>query len=156
MKITEFKNNIPTLSGVYKFMNISTGKMYIGSSYNLRKRFYNHLKLLRKGTHHSIKFQNAYNKYGEDDFIYEILEIIEDVNLLLKKEQYFLDNLLFADEFINKQNLKFYELSYNINPKANSRLGTTQSSESIFKSKINNPNRKDILQFDFNGNLIKE
>lgn len=147
---------IPTVSGIYKFTNNINKKVYIGSSINLRKRFSDHLRLLKINSHHSKHFQSAWNKYGENNFSFEILEIVENSFELLIKEQYYLDTIIFAQEYINKVNTKFIELSYNMNPCSSNRLGTSQSKESILKSKLNNPNRKNILQFDFNGNLIQE
>ena len=50
----------------------------------------------------------------------------------------------------------FLELGYNINPCTTSRLGSKQSKSSIEKAIMNNPNRIEVLQFDFHGNFIKE
>lgn len=156
IKIITPNQIIPTSGGIYKFTNNINGKIYIGSSINLRKRFSNHLKLLKTNSHHSKSFQNAWNKYKEDNFSFEIIEDVENSYNLLIKEQYYLDNIIFAQDYINKINNKFIELSYNINPCSSNRLGTIQSEESKLKSKLNNPNRKDILQYDFNGNFIKK
>lgn len=147
--------SIPSFSGIYKFTNIINNKIYIGSTKNLRKRFNQHINLLKLQKHHSIHFQNSYNKYGENNFIYEIIELCDEKDLLLR-EQYYLDTLLFAQDYMNNLNSKFLELSYNINPTTSSRLGTTQSKESIKKSKMNNPNRIEVYQFNFNGEFIKE
>ena len=155
IKIITPNETIPTSSGIYKFTNNINNKIYIGSSINLRKRFLTHLTLLRKNSHHSKSFQNSWNKFGEDVFSYEIMEFVENLDELLIKEQYYLDNILFAQEYINKINNKFIELSYNINPSSTNRLGTVQSEESVTRSKLNNPNRKNILQYDFNGKFIK-
>lgn len=122
--IRENINEIPITGGIYKFTSKTTNKIYIGSAKNLRKRFVQHKSNLKLNKHHSIHFQNAYNKYGEVDFIYEILENIDDVNELLIREQYYLDNLLFAQDYINKVNNKFLELGYNINPTSSNRLGS--------------------------------
>lgn len=156
IKIINLNCEIPSTSGIYKFTNIINGKFYIGSSQNLRKRFFRHLALLKNNNHHSNSFQNAWNKYGEDNFQFEIIEFVEKIENLLFREQHYLDTLLFAQDYVNKINTKFIELGYNINPTSSSRLGTTQSENSIRKSVLNNPNRKEILQFDFNGNFIKE
>lgn len=48
--------------------------MYIGSSLNIRRRITTHKNLLSKEKHHSYKLQRAYNKYGIDNFTFEILE----------------------------------------------------------------------------------
>lgn len=79
-------NNI----GIYKIKNIINGSLYIGSSVNLKKRFKDHLRLLKQNKHHSIKMQNSWNKYGEDNFVFEILEYCKKDELLVK-EQFFLD-----------------------------------------------------------------
>ena len=148
--------NIPNCCGIYKFTNIITGKIYIGSAINLRKRFVQHRSSLRLGTHHSIYFQNAYNKYGESNFVYNILEYVTDKTDLLLREQYYLDTILFAQDYINKKSNKFLELGYNLNPIAKNRFGSKQKTESIIKSIINNKRVHSVLQFDFNGNFIEE
>lgn len=147
--------SISSFSGIYKFSNIITNKSYIGSAKNLRKRFSQHLNLLKLGKHHSIHFQNSYNKYGKDNFKYEIIEFCDEKDLL-SREQYYLNTLFYAQDYINKLNSKFLDLSYNINPIANSRLGSKQNKESIEKSLMNNPNRVEVYKFDFSGNLIEE
>lgn len=147
---------ISTSAGIYQFTNLQNQKIYIGSSYNLRKRFLQHINRLSLKNHHSIHFQNAWNKYGDDLFDYKILEYIDNLDTLLEREQYYLDTFLFAQEYINKLSNKFIELGYNINPSAKNRFGTIQSKEAVYKSILNNPNRKDILQYNFNGEFIKE
>lgn len=147
---------IPTTSGIYKFTNIENSKIYIGSAKNLRKRFVQHTSALRLNTHHSKHFQNAWNKYGEKSFVYEIVELVEIVDTLLEREQYYLDTLLFAQEYIRKESNKFLELGYNINPFAANRLGTKQKEESIRKAILNNPKVLPLIHYDFNGNKLGE
>lgn len=147
-------SEIPTTSGIYRFTNISNNKIYIGSAKNLRKRFGKHLSNLRLNKHHSKHFQNAWNKYGENSFEYDIIEFVEDVSNLLIREQYYLDTLLFAQEYIKKESNKFLELGYNINPCASNRLGTVQSKEAI--QKMITSKSIPVLQFDFSGNFISE
>lgn len=79
------------LSGVYRIRNKVNGKFYIGRSIDINKRFYQHKSALRKGKHGSIYLQRAWDKYGEDNFIFEPLVLCsEDESLIL--EQYVLDN----------------------------------------------------------------
>ena len=59
--------------GVYKILNNKTGNFYIGSSVNMRKRKSQHSLELRKNQHANTFLQNAWNKYGEDNFTFEIL-----------------------------------------------------------------------------------
>lgn len=64
---------------IYGIKNKINGKYYIGQSINFISRKSRHLFLLKKGDHHSKYLQNAWNKYGEDNFIFEILE--ENISL---------------------------------------------------------------------------
>ena len=53
------------------------GKRYIGSASRICDRWINHKFDLKNNKHHSIHLQNHYNKYGEDDLIFSVIEIIE-------------------------------------------------------------------------------
>lgn len=89
--------------GVYQIINTRNGKKYIGStSLNFRYRFNLHINDLRKNVHKNAHLQNVYNKYGEDIFDVEIIEITSKENALTR-EQFYID---------------CYELEdlYNINP----------------------------------------
>lgn len=60
--------------GIYKITNIENGMVYVGQSRNVKKRWAEHKRELRKGTHGNDKLQKAYNKYGAKSFVYEIIE----------------------------------------------------------------------------------
>lgn len=80
-------------SGIYKITNIANNKSYIGSSINMHKRKISHLNTLRNKKHRNIKLQNAFNKYGEQCFIFSVVEIVENTNDLIKTEQKYIDTL---------------------------------------------------------------
>lgn len=139
--------------GVYKITNIKNNKVYVGSSKNLRKRRYDHFEMLKLNKHHSIYLQRAYNKSNnKNDFVFEVLEYCNEKDLLVK-EQYWLNSLCKADEYINKINNDFLKLSYNILPKAIKGFGGRHRLETILKFKMNNPFRKNILCYNQNGTL---
>lgn len=46
---------------------------------------------LRRGDHHCIRLQRSWNKYGEQEFVFEIVEIVSDKNTLRNREQFWLD-----------------------------------------------------------------
>lgn len=78
-------------SGIYKIENSINGHKYIGSAINIKRRWKYHLTSLRNGTHHSQYLQRAWNKYGEDSFVFSIL--IECCSAdLIESEQRFIDN----------------------------------------------------------------
>lgn len=77
--------------GIYKIRNIVNNKLYIGSSCRMQKRKTEHLYDLRRNKHHSPKLQNAWNKYGENNFVFEVIEEVEK-NLIIR-EQFWIDTL---------------------------------------------------------------
>lgn len=77
-------------SVIYKITNSITNKFYIGSTCNFQKRKYAHLNHLRNNKHCNKKLQNSWNKYGEINFIFEIIEYTDRENLIIL-EQYYLD-----------------------------------------------------------------
>lgn len=79
-------------SGIYQIRNILTNHIYLGSSKNIEYRFNTHKSLLRHDKHHSTHLQRAWNKYKEELFLFEIIELCNIEELLLKEKQY-LDKL---------------------------------------------------------------
>ena len=74
-------------SGIYRIRNVVNGKCYYGSSVNLPSRKSNHFYLLRKGAHHSIILQHAWKKHGEASFVFEIVTILETLELLVTEQK---------------------------------------------------------------------
>lgn len=84
------------ISGIYKIINKVNGKYYVGSSENIvcekSGRFKRHKKDLRKGNHHSIHLQRAWNKYSEQNFDFTVVEqFAGTAEMLLNLEQKYLD-----------------------------------------------------------------
>lgn len=75
---------------VYRIRNLLNGKKYVGSTMNCATRMYFHINRLRKGTNSSLKLQKTFTKYGEDAFVFEIIEHCT-ANNLLEREQHYLD-----------------------------------------------------------------
>jgi group I intron endonuclease len=53
---------------VYQIVNKLNDHKYIGSTNNFNKRKSEHFRKLKKKEHHSIYLQNAFNKYGSENF----------------------------------------------------------------------------------------
>lgn len=77
-----FKNII----GIYFIRNIINNKVYIGSSKNLYRRVYEHMRLLNNGEHHSIHLQRSFDKYGKDSFIVEVFSTYENIDYIKRIE----------------------------------------------------------------------
>lgn len=84
--------------GIYKIVNKATGQCYVGQSQRMEKRIKEHFRLLRWNKHTNQHLQNAYNKYGADNF-YGAIEVecpdLEELDMLeeafLKNEACFLE-----------------------------------------------------------------
>ncbi len=92
--------------GVYCIKNLVNGKIFIGSSLNLPGRINRHKFELKFGSENIKELQEDYNKYGETNFSFEIIDELkpkedpeynykEDVAVL---EQLWIDKLQPFDE----------------------------------------------------------
>jgi len=107
-------------SGVYRIKNLVNNKIYIGSSVTVEKRLLKHKNELLKNIHCNNHLQNAYNKYGLENFIFEkLVDCPRIIKELREMEQYLKD---------------FYQAEYNIRDKVDSNEGMKFSDE--HKAKI--------------------
>jgi group I intron endonuclease len=67
------------MKGIYKITNLKNGKVYIGQSDNLNERKKTHFYRLERNQHHNEHLQKSYNKHGENNFVFEVLEECEDL-----------------------------------------------------------------------------
>ena len=79
------------ISGIYTITNLDNGKVYIGSTNNFGTRWYLHRNSLRKGVHHNQYLQRSWNKFGENVFEFCILEYLDNLDELVKAEQFWMD-----------------------------------------------------------------
>jgi group I intron endonuclease len=99
-------------SGIYSIRSfLFPNKFYIGSAVNLQKRWKRHLSDLSKKQHSNRHLQNHYNLYGAADLYFSVIENCDQI-FLLSREQYFMDLM---------------NPTFNINPKADSRLNCVLS-----------------------------
>lgn len=80
------------LSGIYKIVCYNNNKFYIGSSVNINKRLKEHKSSLNRNKHPNSRLQKDWNKYGESNFRYEIVETIYDISQLLTREKWWINN----------------------------------------------------------------
>lgn len=66
-------NPFNQLSGIYRILNKINGNCYIGSSLNVEKRYKHHLSTLRHNSSRCSILQKAFNKYGEDNFEFQVI-----------------------------------------------------------------------------------
>jgi group I intron endonuclease len=73
--------------GIYRILNNVNGKGYVGHSRDLVLRWRDHRSELRGKYHDNDHLQAAWNKYGEEAFLFEVLE--ECSKELLKERELF-------------------------------------------------------------------
>lgn len=133
------RNNI---MGIYRITNILDGKIYMGSAHDISVRWNTHKRELKINNHDNKYLQCAWNKDGEDNFKFEVMQEVKHEYLLLDIEQEWLDktqcynpeigynlscvtrgstvkyNILrqdIIDNIIKEESLLYYEENTNIN-----------------------------------------
>ena len=106
-------------SGIYQIRNTANGRLYVGSAVNIKRRWADHKKGLKAGTHHCKKLQNSWNKHGAECFEFSILEVVAVKGELILREQHWIDSTGAAGKG-----------GYNVSPTAFSLLGFRHSDES--------------------------
>lgn len=87
-------------TGIYKIVNSSNGKEYIGSAVHLGRRRNLHLCQLRSGAHRNKKLQSAWDKHGEGAFKFETVLFCDRADLLFY-EQIMIDGFNSVDAGYN-------------------------------------------------------
>lgn len=74
--------HLPRSAGIYQIKCIITNKIYIGSAIDIYNRCGQHRRYLRRRKHQNIHLQSAWDKYGESNFEFSVLETTTRNNLL--------------------------------------------------------------------------
>ena len=88
-------------SGIYKIENLESGTVYVGQSIDVVDRLWHHKCNLRGNRQHNMHLQSAYNKYGEEVFVFAVLQYCE-VGDLTTLEQAWLDHFMELGPVYNK------------------------------------------------------
>lgn len=165
MKSTYFVNELQDLykTGIYKITCLSNLKVYIGSACSTKDpskskrgfhvRWENHIRELTKNVHKNKPLQNAWNKYGEENFIFEILEFCNSIEAV-EKEVFYID----LYDTINKEkgfnvlrgNLSNYNLPSEEHKQKLSNLYKGKKRPLELVKKWSN----EVQQIDKSGNII--
>lgn len=160
------------ISAIYIIRNKTNNNIYVGSATDFNHRKAQHLSDLKLNKHSNIILTRAYNKYGEQNFVFEILEVVNDKNELINKEQWWIDllnpqyNILqkagssFGYRHTQECKIKMSEQRKGkkqsletINKRIENQIGKTLSDKT--KKKISDKHKKPIVQMDINNNIIK-
>jgi len=125
-------------SGIYKIEHTASGRVYVGSAVRIENRWNEHKAKLRRSAHENRRLQNAWNKYGADAFVFSVLEVVDDRNNLVQREQHWIDTLNAATR-----------PNFNLRPNARTMLGFAHSDETKEKlSQIQSSRKRGPLSLD--------
>lgn len=128
--------------GIYSITNKLNGKRYIGQTYNFKYRWMRHRSYLKHNTEHNAHLQSAWNKYGAENFKFEIIERCK-LKQLDEREIYWIN-------YYDSKNT-----GYNFADGGLGCKGYKHTDEEIAKMRmIQNP--EPILQIDLQGNILNE
>lgn len=112
-------------SGVYTITNTVDGKIYVGYSKNMVRRFSGHRSHLNKNKHPNVHLQYAFNKYGADCFKFEVLDYCKE-EYMPSFENYWVNMLQTIDD----------RYGYNIMPTSPNDFPTGHSEETKRKISV--------------------
>lgn len=97
--------NKKKISGVYKITNKITGDFYIGSSKDIKLRWYIHKTPYTIKQHPNVKLYKSMAQYGRDNFT---IEVIEETTDLREREQYWIEQLkpVYNDRYADGYNIE--------------------------------------------------
>lgn len=82
------------VSCIYKISSVSkTDHFYIGSAINFKNRRRQHFNELKRNNHWNKKLQRHCNKYGINDLVMTVLELVSEKENLINREQHYIDSL---------------------------------------------------------------
>jgi group I intron endonuclease len=90
-------NGLPNLPGVYLIRNVKTGRCYIGSAQNIRRRCRGHLGTIKRGCHENSKIRRDAAMYGPESFRFVALTTASTVREACLLEFHFRQLLGTAD-----------------------------------------------------------
>jgi hypothetical protein len=103
-KILSYRNLLNNKSGVYGFINLINGKIYIGSGVNIYRRFLDHIA----GRACNLLLQRAFKKYGLENFSFVVYEFCSyELSTIIETENKYISSFSF-------------EMLYNLTPAAGS------------------------------------
>lgn len=114
-------------TGIYKILNKITNKFYIGSAADIKSRWSKHRKMLRENWHDNKHLQSAWNKYGQENFLFEIVELCSKEELVKTEQKY-----------LNLYRCWNREIGYNIAKIAGNTTGCFHTDESKLLISQNN------------------
>lgn len=136
------------LSGIY-LIKIKHN-FYIGSSKNIYNRFKQHSSALKRKKHQNVFLQNCFNKYGEDNCKFVIVQYQKEFdNIELRKLE-----KLYIDYYNPNINFERNPVTKEVSKESRKKISKTLKDK--YKNKeIFTQGAKKVYQYNLNGKFIK-
>lgn len=118
-------NNI---CGIYQIRNLNNNHIYVGQSYDIPHRFAQHKYMLRKKCHFSKHLQFAWNKYGENSFVFEVLDVCNTYELD-EREQNIIDK--YKPEYNSKILVAKSNLGFHLSEESKLKISKSKTNPNI-------------------------
>lgn len=118
-------------AGIYSFVNLVNGKRYIGQAVDIDRRIKSHYLRLIRSVDDALKLQNAWNKYGYQNFVVE--------TLISAEEEHTKEYLKSWLDYLEKDYIQYYDShknGYNCTDGGEGNLGYVHSDETKQKQRI--------------------
>ena len=136
---------IEVKTGIYKITS-PTGKIYIGQSVNIHKRFTRYKNL---GCVNQPRLYNSFIKYGVENHVFEIIEecLFEEMNI---RERYWQEHY----DVISNKGLNCF-LQETLEVKRKLTLDFSKLKSKVITD-LNLKKKENIYQYDINGNFLQK
>ena len=81
------KPEVKPICGIYMIKCLTNDKTYIGSSNDVMRRLKTHKRELKNGSHNNLLLQHEYTKYGDDNFVFKVIDQNIPEEMLLAYEK---------------------------------------------------------------------
>ena len=130
-----------SVSGIYKIINKSNSKYYVGSSVNIYRRWQRHKSQLEKQCHNNKHLQSSWNKWSKNNFEWTIIEECPKEKLVETEQKYLNIAKNEQDKCYNQLFLSYSSLGFKYSEESKLRLslshrGKIMSEESKQKSRL--------------------
>lgn len=107
-----FFDTIYSMQAIYQIKNKINGKIYIGSTNDIYRRWINHRSKLNNGIHENSYLQASWKKHGEVSFEFTIIEEVDDSNRIEREIHY-----------LNKTKCYERDIGYNLDKNPSDKSG---------------------------------